>query len=114
MLYCNVLYRISDGGGRSAVQIFNGTDVVTAGGGGGGADCKPDQFCGGGGTDSSGQYFRLTFPANCSHFLPVCVIVILTSYSEFYLILNVVLGGGGLVGLSSDNDMNGRGGTGDS
>lgn len=37
------------GGGRSAVQIVDGTDVVTAGGGGGGADCRVDRFCGGGG-----------------------------------------------------------------
>lgn len=37
------------GGGRSAVQIVDGTDVVTAGGGGGGADCRVDKFCGGGG-----------------------------------------------------------------
>lgn len=37
------------GGGRSAIQIVNGTDVVTAGGGGGGADCQVQHFCGGGG-----------------------------------------------------------------
>jgi hypothetical protein len=37
------------GGGRSAVQIADGTDAVTAGGGGGGADCRLDRFCGGGG-----------------------------------------------------------------
>ena len=41
------------GGGRSAIQIVNGTDVVTAGGGGGGADCKVEHFCGGGGKHQS-------------------------------------------------------------
>lgn len=37
------------GGGRSALQLVQGSDVVTAGGGGGGADCRPDTECGGGG-----------------------------------------------------------------
>ena len=37
------------GGGRSAVQLVQGTDVVTAGGGGGGADCLKTRGCGGGG-----------------------------------------------------------------
>lgn len=37
------------GGGRSCIQIVNGTDVVTAGGGGGGADCLSTDSCGGGG-----------------------------------------------------------------
>lgn len=39
------------GGGRSAIQLVNGTDAVTAGGGGGGADCEEFLFCGGGGID---------------------------------------------------------------
>ena len=37
------------GGGRSAVQLVDGTDVLTAGGGGGGGDCRLGYFCGGGG-----------------------------------------------------------------
>ena len=37
------------GGGRSAVQLVQGTDVITAGGGGGGADCLRTRGCGGGG-----------------------------------------------------------------
>jgi hypothetical protein len=37
------------GGGRSAIQLVNGTDAVTAAGGGGGADCPAEYFCGGGG-----------------------------------------------------------------
>lgn len=40
---------MSGGGGRSALQLVQGSDVVTAGGGGGGADCRPDTECGGGG-----------------------------------------------------------------
>ena len=37
------------GGGRSAIQLVNGTDYVTAAGGGGGADCDKLSKCGGGG-----------------------------------------------------------------
>lgn len=37
------------GGGRSAVQLVNGTDAVDAGGGGGGGDCDIAVDCGGGG-----------------------------------------------------------------
>lgn len=37
------------GGGRSAVQLVNGTDVVDAAGGGGGGDCDIAIDCGGGG-----------------------------------------------------------------
>lgn len=37
------------GGGRSAVQLVNGTDAVDAGGGGGGGDCDITLDCGGGG-----------------------------------------------------------------
>ena len=37
------------GGGRSAVQISKGTDIVVAGGGGGGGNCIPEDTCGGGG-----------------------------------------------------------------
>ena len=40
---------ILGGGGRSAVQLVQGTDVITAGGGGGGADCLRTRGCGGGG-----------------------------------------------------------------
>ena len=43
-------YIMLGGGGRSALQLVQGADVVTAGGGGGGADCRPDIECGGGGT----------------------------------------------------------------
>jgi hypothetical protein len=38
------------GGGRSAVQLAKGTDVITAAGGGGAADCFNTTDCGGGGT----------------------------------------------------------------
>jgi hypothetical protein len=37
------------GGGRSAVQLVNGTDAVDAAGGGGGGDCDIKVDCGGGG-----------------------------------------------------------------
>ena len=37
----------SGGGGRSSIQLTDGTDAVTAGGGGGGAYCVDG--CGGGG-----------------------------------------------------------------
>lgn len=37
------------GGGRSAIQLVNGSDAVTAAGGGGAADCSPTKYCGGGG-----------------------------------------------------------------
>lgn len=37
------------GGGRSAVQLVNGTDAVDAAGGGGGGDCDITVDCGGGG-----------------------------------------------------------------
>ena len=47
------------GGGRSAIQIVNGTDVVTAGGGGGGADCQVQHFCGGGGKLSTNRLLIL-------------------------------------------------------
>ena len=48
------------GGGRSAVQLVQGTDVVTAGGGGGGADCLRTRGCGGGGkTISSERNFTI-------------------------------------------------------
>jgi hypothetical protein len=50
------------GGGRSAVQLVQGTDVVTAGGGGGGADCLKTRGCGGGGKKFS---IRPNFRSMC-------------------------------------------------
>lgn len=44
------------GGGRSAVQLAKGTDVITAAGGGGAADCFNTTDCGGGGTGRRMHY----------------------------------------------------------
>jgi hypothetical protein len=45
----NEIIIFTGGGGRSAIQLVNGTDHVTAAGGGGGADCDLAFECGGGG-----------------------------------------------------------------
>jgi hypothetical protein len=53
-----------NGGGRSAVQITNGVDAVTAGGGGGGSEChisNPAQDCGGGGGNSAEYDMHLLY-----------------------------------------------------
>lgn len=52
------------GGGRSAIQLVNGTDYVTAAGGGGGADCDHLSKCGGGGNQL--PRIRISF---CSSFI---------------------------------------------
>lgn len=45
----NEIITFTGGGGRSAIQLVNGTDHITAAGGGGGADCDLAFECGGGG-----------------------------------------------------------------
>ena len=46
------------GGGRSAVQLVNERDFVTAGGGGGGADCLKTRGCDGGGDECTVAHDR--------------------------------------------------------
>jgi len=48
------IWSVGGGGGRTAIQLTNGTDVVAAGGGGGGGGCLTP--CSG----MSGTYIRPT------------------------------------------------------
>ena len=48
-IYDAYYLNITGGGGRTAIQLINGTDLVTAGGGGGGSNCEISESCGGGG-----------------------------------------------------------------
>lgn len=79
------------GGGRSAVQLVQGTDVVTAGGGGGGADCLKTRGCGGGG--------KKIYTTAISQFL-----FVISGYAH--------LGGGGIIGETPRDSASGRGGSG--
>ena len=94
------------GGGRSAVQLVKGTDVITAAGGGGAADCFNTTDCGGGGTKGvcimcNTAYLLYTNETN----------TLLTMYLWCWALPHT--GGGGNVGLRCSDVACGLPGTGE-